>query len=70
MYWYFISRSSKWLSEGSPCEVRIISSEDSLSLGDALRDIDAKGLIKSDFVLVNGDMVSNMKLKSVIELHK
>lgn len=48
----------------------MISSEDSLSLGDALRDIDAKGLIKSDFVLVSGDIVSNMKLKQLIEMHK
>ena len=47
-----------------------IVSEDCISVGDALRDIDAKGLIKSDFVLVNGDLISNMKLKKVIENHR
>lgn len=63
-------RSSKWTSSTSPCEISTITSEDCLSVGDALRDIDARGLIKSDFILVNGDLVSNMQLKPVLEQHK
>ena len=52
------------------CKVSVIVSEDCLSVGDALRDIDAKSIIKSDFVLVNGDMVSNVKLGDIIQKHK
>lgn len=54
----------------SECEIKVVVSEECLSAGDALRNIDAKSLIKSDFVLVNGDMVSNMKLADIIKEHK
>ena len=67
---YLNHRQSKWSSESSPCEIVTIVSEDCRSLGDALRDIDAKGIIKSDFVLVNGDVVASLKLKQMIEEHK
>lgn len=50
--------------------VEIIVSEGCMSVGDALRDIDAKSIVKSDFVLVNGDMVSNVNLKPLIQMHK
>ncbi|XP_013418621.1 translation initiation factor eIF-2B subunit epsilon-like [Lingula anatina] len=63
-------RKSKWSTRCSPCEVIPIVSEDCLSLGDALREIDAKALIDTDFVLVNGDLVSNLPLKDLIEEHK
>merc|ERR1711884_211153 len=33
-------KSSKWTSNTSPCEISTITSEDCLSVGDALRDID------------------------------
>jgi translation initiation factor eIF-2B subunit epsilon len=39
-------------------------------MGDALRDIDAKSLIRSDFVLIYGDVVSNIKLQGIMEAHK
>jgi hypothetical protein len=35
---------------------------DCVSSGDALREMYALQLIKSDFVLVTGDVISNMKL--------
>lgn len=63
-------KNSKWMNGLSGCEVKVISSEDCLSVGDALRDIDAKSIIKSDFVLVNGDIVSNVKLGDIINKHK
>ena len=63
-------RESKWRSETSTCEVTVITSEGCLSVGDALREIDGHSVIKSDFVLVNGDIVSNMQLKSLIQKHK
>ena len=51
-------------------EVIVIVSEDCMSMGDALRDIDAKSLISNDFVLVNGDVVANVKLGPLLEAHK
>lgn len=39
-------------------------------MGDALRDIDAKNLIRSDFILLYGDVVSNIKLQAIVEEHK
>lgn len=48
--------------------MRIITSNNCLSAGDALRDIDQRGVVRSDpFVLVSGDVVSNIDLKSVIK---
>ncbi|CAN0204491.1 unnamed protein product, partial [Ectocarpus fasciculatus] len=58
-------QSSTWAAH---MEVRIITSNNCLSAGDALRDIDQRGVVRSDpFVLVSGDVVSNIDLKSVIK---
>lgn len=49
-------------------QVRIITSNNCLSAGDALRDIDQRGVVRSDpFILVSGDVVSNVDLKAVIK---
>lgn len=61
---------SKWTSSRSPCDVKTIVIEDCLSLGDALREIDRQSFLKNDFVLVSGDVVSNMKLEQVLQEHK
>jgi translation initiation factor eIF-2B subunit epsilon len=51
--------------------VSIIAAKSVTSAGDALREIEGMGIIRSDpFVLVSGDVVSNMDLKSVVEQHK
>lgn len=62
--------ASRWMKPTSPVKLRIIISEECFSVGDALREIDSQSLIRSDFVLVSGDLVSNMELKEVIEHHK
>ncbi|KAK3711933.1 hypothetical protein QZH41_009445 [Actinostola sp. cb2023] len=62
--------NSKWSAPRSPCEIHTVIVEDCLSTGDALREIDRKSLIRSDFVLVSGDVVSNMKLEQVLNEHK
>ena len=62
--------ASRWMEPTSPVKLRIIISEDCPSVGDALRNIDSQALIRSDFVLVSGDLVANMELKEVIETHK
>lgn len=40
------------------------------SPGDALREIEAMGVITSDFVLVPGDVVANLPLAPILEAHK
>ncbi|XP_030832339.1 translation initiation factor eIF-2B subunit epsilon [Strongylocentrotus purpuratus] len=60
----------KWNKKTSPCRVCPVLSEGCHSLGDALREMERKSLIRSHFVLVTGDLVSNLKLKEVLEMHK
>ncbi len=62
--------ASRWMKPTSPVKVHIIISEDCPSVGDALREIDSRSLIRSDFILVSGDLVSNMELKEVMECHQ
>ncbi|XP_045204688.2 translation initiation factor eIF-2B subunit epsilon-like [Mercenaria mercenaria] len=63
-------QNSRWNEKSSPCNVVPIVSEGCMSMGDALRDIDAKSLIRSDFILIYGDVVSNIKLQPIMEEHK
>lgn len=63
-------RSSKWCRQSSPNTVHIITSEQYRSLGDVLRDVDAKSLLRSDFVLIYGDVVSNIDISSALHAHR
>jgi translation initiation factor eIF-2B subunit epsilon len=59
------------LSLPSNISVRCIQSRSCLSQGDALRELDVMGVVRSDpFVLINGDVISNMDLKKAIAFHK
>jgi translation initiation factor eIF-2B subunit epsilon len=60
--------NSKW---SNTLVVRCITSTACSSAGDALRELDAMGVIRSDpFILISGDVISNMDLKKAIEFHK
>uniref|UniRef100_A0A671XZT7 Translation initiation factor eIF2B subunit epsilon n=1 Tax=Sparus aurata TaxID=8175 RepID=A0A671XZT7_SPAAU len=61
---------SKWCRPTSPNTVHIITSEMYRSLGDVLRDVDAKSLVRSDFVLVYGDVVSNVDISQALQEHR
>ncbi|KAM9719919.1 translation initiation factor eIF2B subunit epsilon [Menidia menidia] len=61
---------SKWCRPTSPNTVHIITSELYRSLGDVLRDVDAKSLVRSDFVLVYGDVVSNIDVSQALQEHR
>lgn len=61
-------KQSKW---PETIAVHCISSTSCLSAGDALRELDSMGVIRSDpFVLISGDVVSNMNLEGAIKFHK
>ena len=55
---------------GRQMRVHIIVSTNCSSAGEALRIIDQRDIIKSDFVLVSGDTVSNLNLAPVLEAHR
>ncbi|CAN8033003.1 unnamed protein product [Ixodes persulcatus] len=63
-------RNSKWALPNSRMSVSVISSETYLSVGDMIRDLDSKGLIRSDFVLLDGGVVSNTPLRPILEEHR
>ncbi|KAJ8919240.1 hypothetical protein NQ315_003823 [Exocentrus adspersus] len=50
-------------------KVHIIVSESCRSLGDCLRDIDAKGLLRGSFVLLEPGTISNIQLLPLIKKH-
>ena len=51
--------------------VRVVKSKRCTSAGDALRELDREGHIRSDpFVLVSGDVITNIDLASVIKEHE
>jgi len=66
--------SSKWSQEFPPecrpLNISIIVNEDCRSVGDACRDLDEKGIVRGDFLLVSGDLVANVKLEEVVEKHR
>ncbi|KAJ1653486.1 translation initiation factor eIF-2B epsilon subunit, GEF [Dispira simplex] len=61
---------SKWSKPHSPFGVRVIVSQEALSVGDVLRELDGKSLIRTDFILIYGDVVSNMNLGKALEKHR
>lgn len=61
---------SKWNSPGAPFKVQTIMTLESRSVGDAMRDLDNRGLITGDFLLVSGDVVTNIQFEKAMEVHK
>ena len=68
MHLDLLALSPSWWSCGS--QVTTIVSTSCLSAGEALRIIDQRDCIKSDFVLCNADTVSNLSLAPVLEAHR
>ncbi|KAJ7470669.1 nucleotide-diphospho-sugar transferase [Mycena latifolia] len=64
-------RDSKWSRPGSGIKiVPIMTAKETFSAGDAMRDVYTRGLVTSDFVLVMGDLVSNIRIDEVVRVHK
>ncbi|KAF9199831.1 hypothetical protein BGZ49_010007 [Haplosporangium sp. Z 27] len=60
----------KQYGKSSSMKIHTIVSQECMSVGDAMRELDAKQLIDTDFILVTGDVVSNMKLDKVLDEHR
>lgn len=68
----YINRS-RWspTSRTSPFSVvQFVRVSDAKSVGDVLRDMDSRSLIDSDFILVHGDLVSNILLEKSLAAHR
>ncbi|KAL5529232.1 hypothetical protein ACEPAG_5217 [Sanghuangporus baumii] len=64
-------RESRWSKPGSGITITpIVTAKETFSPGDAMRDIYTHGILSSDFVLVYGDLVSNVRIDEVVRLHK
>ncbi|BET01456.1 translation Initiation Factor [Nesidiocoris tenuis] len=50
--------------------VTVITSDRCSSLGDAMRDLDAKAILRGDFILVTGNLIGNLDLLSALERHR
>lgn len=63
--------NTKWVSLSSPfSKVKLIQSTNSYSIGDAMRDLDARTVLTGDFIIVYGDVVSNLPLESALAAHR
>ncbi|XP_054711048.1 translation initiation factor eIF-2B subunit epsilon-like [Uloborus diversus] len=62
--------SSKWSRDESPMSVVVISSASFMSMGDILRELDSKALIRNDFILIKGDVITTFPLCSILEEHR
>lgn len=51
-------------------KLTVIATPDAQSLGDVMRELDSKQIIRSDFILVHADSVANMDLASIVDAHK
>ncbi|KAF4554668.1 eIF4-gamma/eIF5/eIF2-epsilon-like protein [Elsinoe fawcettii] len=61
---------SKWSGATSPFDVLEVLKSTSRSVGDAMRDMDKRGIMGSDFVVVYGDVVSNLSLAPALKGHR
>ncbi|MBM6385774.1 MAG: hypothetical protein JSY10_17595 [Paenibacillus sp.] len=58
------------MKPNSRLSIKIVPTPDCMSVGDAIRELDARQLISSDFILTSGELISNIKLEKVLEEHR
>ncbi|KAL3426263.1 translation initiation factor eif-2b epsilon [Phlyctema vagabunda] len=66
-------QSSRWYpptSPASPFTKLEIMKTTARSVGDAMRDLDARDVIVGDFLLVHGDLVSNLPIDGALSAHR
>jgi len=47
----------------------VIMSRKALTASDALREMNGRGFLRNDFILVNGDVVATIKLAPILKAH-
>ncbi|KAF1809415.1 nucleotide-diphospho-sugar transferase [Eremomyces bilateralis CBS 781.70] len=62
--------TSKWNSTSSPFSKLEIIRSTSRSVGDAMRDLDKRNILVNDFIIVYGDLVSNVPLEAALAEHR
>ncbi|KAI1162743.1 eIF4-gamma/eIF5/eIF2-epsilon [Nemania serpens] len=65
--------NSRWSPIARSCPfstLEFIRVADARSVGDFLRDLDKRNIISGDFLLVHGDLISNMSLQGALAAHK
>ncbi|MCJ1403384.1 hypothetical protein MMC11_006607 [Xylographa trunciseda] len=62
--------SSKWKLSTSPFHSLTLLRSTATSVGDAMRDLDKRDLITGDFLLVSGDVVSNLAIEPALARHR
>jgi translation initiation factor eIF-2B subunit epsilon len=66
-----VHRNSRWSHPSTGLKiVPVVTAKETFSPGDAMRDIYTHQIITSDFILVSGDLVSNIRLDEVVRAHK
>jgi translation initiation factor eIF-2B subunit epsilon len=63
-------RQSKWMSKGSLFSSFQILRSQARSVGDAMRDLDKREILKNDFLVIYGDLISNLPLAPALAAHK
>ncbi|ORX87729.1 nucleotide-diphospho-sugar transferase [Basidiobolus meristosporus CBS 931.73] len=61
---------SRWKKPSAYIRVEVVVVQECYSIGDAMRELDAKSIVKNDFILVNGDVVFNIDLTKALEKHR
>jgi len=56
--------------ECSCMTVTVYVNETCRSLGDVMRDLDAKAVLRGDFILVSGNIVANLNLLPILQYHR
>lgn len=62
--------SSKWKLSSSPFRSLTLLRSVATSVGDAMRDLDKRDLITGDFLLVSGDVLSNLPIEVALAKHR
>lgn len=62
--------ASKWRAPSSPFKQLTFLKSTSTSVGDVMRDLDGKHVITGDFIVVSGDVISNMPIEGALATHR
>ncbi|GIY02567.1 translation initiation factor eIF-2B subunit epsilon [Caerostris darwini] len=62
--------SSQWCDKDGTMSVTVFSSSSFLSMGDIMRELDSKALIRSDFILIDGAVITTFSITEMLEKHR